>query len=309
MNHTNTVPLISVIIPVYNGEKTLMNTLSSVLQQTYTHFEVIIVDDASEQPVESYLNQITDNRVQIYRTERSNANVARNYGISKSKGDYIAMLDADDYWLENHLQDCLDILMDTRAEGLYGSLFLSRDIHRPDQIDKKQIMYARKLKDDESMIDYLLKTGFGAQTSTIFTTARSSKDILWDPELIDHQDYDFVVRFYNKYRMEIKKEPSVIYFLSSGRSLHFETCITFVERNMKDVSPLVYNRYNLNMYMKASGNSTPRKIISYFKEESTRYMEYMSYKQYMLIRNPQTRWQRIKDKWAYLLYIIRLKTG
>jgi glycosyltransferase involved in cell wall biosynthesis len=236
----NTAPLISVVIPVYNGEKTIMNTLASVLQQTHANFEVIIVDDASEQPVETFFNHIIDNRVKIYRTDRSNANIARNYGISKSKGDYIAMLDADDYWLENHLGDYLELLRKTGADGLYGSLFVSQNIPHPRHIDKNQVIYARKLKDGESMIDYLLKTGYGAQTSTLFTTSHSSKDILWDSKLIDHQDYDFVVRFNKKYRMEIKREPSVIYFLSSGRSSHFETCIIFVKKNKKDVSPPLF---------------------------------------------------------------------
>ena len=189
-------PLISVIIPVYNGEKTLLETLSSVLKQTYSHFEVIIVDDSSDRPVESFIRPlIEDYRIRIYRTERSNANIARNYGIRKSKGDYIAMLDADDYWMENHLRDCLSLLQESKADGLYGSLFLRRSLS--DNMPDLPVFHAREVREGESMVDYLLTTGFGAQTSTLFTTVRSMKDILWDPALVNHQDYDFVVRFYN----------------------------------------------------------------------------------------------------------------
>ena len=240
-------PAVSVIIPVYNGEKTIVGTLKSVLEQIYSNFEVIIVDDGSDSPVESFLSPVIDDpRISVYRTERSNANVARNYGIGKSKGDYIAMLDADDYWMENHLHDCIALLRESDADGLYGSLFLRRSLSGA--IRDLPVFRARELKDGESMIDYLLSTGYGAQTSTLFTTACSMKDILWDEALIGHQDYDFVVRFGKKYNLAVKKEPTVAYYLSSGRAIHYETCIRFTEENIRDIDPEIYIRYNLNMY-------------------------------------------------------------
>ena len=263
-------PLISVIIPVYNGEKTIIETLQSVIKQNYTDIEVIVVDDGSDNPAELLINQfITDERIKVFRTERSNANIARNYGILESKGEYIAMLDADDCWLENHLQDCISLLRESDAEGLYGSLFLRRSIS--DDIQSLPVFYAREPKEGESMVDYLLTTGYGAQTSTLFTTASSMKEILWDADLIDHQDYDFVVRFCKKHKMIVKKEPSVVYFLSSGRALHYETSIRFVEDNLKDINPAVYTRYNLNMYLKAISKDASGKFISYFQKEASKY--------------------------------------
>jgi len=303
----NMTPLISVVIPVYNGEKTLVETLTSVIKQTYTYFEVIIVDDGSDNPVESFISQfIKDDRIKVYRTERSNANIARNYGISESKGEYIAMLDADDYWLENHLNDCLVLLQESGAEGLYGSLFLrsslSGDIHN------LPVFYAYEPKEGESMIDYLLTTGYGAQTSTLFTTSRSMKDIMWNPELIDHQDYDFVVRFCKKHRMTVKKEPTVAYFLSSGRAIHYITSIKFVEDNIKDIAPEIYMRYNLNMYLRAGQKEYSKKFVPYFRKETTRYKEYLSYQHYISIRDPQNRISEWIDKIKYIFYILRIKT-
>jgi len=299
--------LISVVLPVYNGEKTIIDTLTSVLKQTYTNFEVIIVDDGSDNPVESFIRSfLEDNRILIYRTERSNANIARNYGIRESKGEYIAMLDADDYWLENHLQDCLSLLRESKADGLYGSLYLRSSLS--DDIHNLPVCHARKLKEDESMVDYLLTTVCGAQTSTLFTTAGSMKEIMWDPELIDHQDYDFVARFYKKYKMIVKEKPTVAYFLSSGRATHFETCIQFVENNRKDINPSVYMQYNLGMYLRAGQNEESKKFVPYFQNEAIRYKEYISYQQYISVRNPQNRLTEWMVKIKFILYILRIKT-
>jgi len=300
-------PLISIVIPVYNGEKTLINTLSSILNQTYSNFEVIIVDDGSDNPVESFVQSLLeDNRIRVFRTVRSNANVARNYGINISKGEYIAMLDADDYWAENHLSDCLVLLRESNADGLYGSLYLSRSM--PVDIHSLSIFNARELNKGESMVDYLLTTIIGAQTSSLFTTAYSMKDIMWDSELIDHQDYDFVVRFNKKYKMIAKKEPTVAYFLSSGRTPHYETCIRFVENNIKDINPAIYMQYNLNMYLHAVQKEASKKFVTYFQKEATRYKEYISYQHYISVLNPQSRIRELIEKLKYIFHILRIKT-
>ena len=300
------IPLISVVIPVYNGEMTLLNTLSGVLSQTYNNFEVIIVDDGSDNYVEQFLQKhINDGRINIYRIERSNANIARNYGIHKSNGEYIAMLDADDLWLENHLENCLKLLKESNAEGLYGSIFISQG--KSLNINKTKILYARELKKDESIIDYLLTTGCGAQTSTIFTTAQSMKDIQWDASLIDHQDYDFVTRFYKKYKMIPQKEPSVIYFLNSGRKPHYETCIQYVEQNIHDINPEVYTAYNKKIYACASRSNAPKKFLVYFRKEATKYKEFLSYRQYLSINNPNNYYQIIWCKIKFIFYIMRIE--
>jgi len=299
-------PLISIVIPVYNGEKTLVNSIISVLNQKYKHLEIIVVDDGSENPVESFLqSMVEDCRIRIIRTARSNANIARNCGIKESKGDYIAMMDADDYWLENHIEDCLDILQQTNSDGLYGSLFL----HPQQSVDITQlsVFYARELREGESMVDYVLSTGKGAQTSTLFTTANSMKEILWNPEFIDHQDFDFVVRFSKKFKFAVKKKPTVVYNLSSGRAIHYETCIRFVEENIQDINPEVYMSYNLGMYLRAEQKEDNKPFISYFRKEAIRYKEYISYQHFISICNPKSRIREWIDKLKYIFYILRIK--
>jgi len=300
-------PLISVIVPVYNGEKTLFHALTGVLKQTFSCLEIIVVDDGSDNPVEAFIHPLLeDNRISVYRTERSNANVARNFGIGKSKGDYIAMLDSDDYWMESHLMDCLTLLKESDAQGLYGSLQLINSLSGNNH--SLPVFIARELKEGESMIDYLLTTVFGAQTSTIFTTARSMKDILWNPLLIDHQDYDFVVRFYRKYKMAVKKTPTVLYSLSSGRNTHYESCIRFVEDNLKDIHPEIYNKYNFNMYVRTLQKEETKKFSNYFRKESIRYRELLSYQKYISICNPQNCIQEWIDKIRFIIYILWIRS-
>ena len=298
--------LISVIIPVYNAKQTLKNTLISVLEQTHKNLEVIVVDDGSNISPEPIINQLEDIRIRFFRAEHGNANTARNHGILLSQGKYIAMLDADDRWLPNHLAECVQILEKSNADGLYGSLFLSRG-EANDEFSNT--FTARELHDDESMIDYLLSNGYGAQTSTIFTTAESTKDIMWDPDLIDHQDYDFVVRYAKKYKIVPKKKPTVIYYLASGRQTHYESCIAFVEKNKQDVNHFIYYKYNRSMFVRALNMNVSDDYINYFRKEVTRYKEYLSYQEYISIKDPLTRIQALICKIFYITYLFKIRVN
>ena len=98
------LPLISIIIPTYNREYTLLFSIKSVLNQTYKNFELLVVDDGSEDDTESLVKKISDPRVRYIRHKKKlGANSARNTGIMASKGNYIAFNDSDDEWLPEKL--------------------------------------------------------------------------------------------------------------------------------------------------------------------------------------------------------------
>jgi len=294
--------LISVITPVYNPDETLCNTIQSVLNQTYKNFEFILIDDGSTVDVIPFIEQFDDTRIKYYKLEHKNANVARNYGINQSKGKYIAMLDSDDLWLEDHLENCINTLQKADADGLYGSLIL-RDIN-----GSEQTFQVRRLNEGETMIDYLLNAGFGAQTSTLFLTSESAKDILWDPSLNRHQDYDFVVRYSKKYRLIPEEKPTVIYVFSlKEKKIDFRSCIRFIESNINDIDPQIYINYNLNMLMLAKNRKAPDDILKQYIKESTRYKEYLPYYKYILIRYPENWIEKIECKLEYLFYILKIR--
>ncbi|WKV08014.1 glycosyltransferase family 2 protein [Thermoanaerobacterium sp. CMT5567-10] len=98
---------VSIIIPVYNAEKFIAETIKSVLHQTYTNWEMILVDDYSSDDSQKIINCFAqkDNRIKYIRLEKNcGAAVARNTGLEIAKGRYIAFLDSDDLWEPNKLE-------------------------------------------------------------------------------------------------------------------------------------------------------------------------------------------------------------
>ncbi len=95
----------SIIIPLYNKEKFIGNTLKSVLSQTFTDFEILIINDGSTDESEEKIRGFKDSRIQYYSKKNEGVSTARNYGIEKSKSNYITFIDADDYWFPDFLQE------------------------------------------------------------------------------------------------------------------------------------------------------------------------------------------------------------
>lgn len=101
--------LISVVIPLYNKAHTIVNTLNTVMCQTYRDFEVIIVNDGStDDGVEVIGKNFNDSRIRIVNQENAGVSVARNTGIKAAKGEWIAFLDADDEWMPVYLQTVMN---------------------------------------------------------------------------------------------------------------------------------------------------------------------------------------------------------
>lgn len=104
--------MFSIIIPLYNKEQSITNTLKSVLKQTFTDFEIIIVNDGSTDKSVAKVDAFKDGRIRLIHQENEGVSSARNKGIKKAKYEWIAFLDADDIWLENHLS-CLKEMITT----------------------------------------------------------------------------------------------------------------------------------------------------------------------------------------------------
>ena len=99
------MPFFSVIIPLYNKEKFVENTLKSVLNQSFINFEVIIVNDGSTDASEEKVKQFNDDRIRYFSKENEGVSTARNYGITIAKSEYITFIDADDLWHPDFLQE------------------------------------------------------------------------------------------------------------------------------------------------------------------------------------------------------------
>lgn len=106
------MPTISVIIPVYNGEKTIKETIESVLNQTFRDFELIIINDGSQDATLEIIQAINDERIQVFSYQNSGVSASRNRALTKAKGEFISFIDADDLWTPNKLELQLKALQD-----------------------------------------------------------------------------------------------------------------------------------------------------------------------------------------------------
>lgn len=98
------MPTISVVIPVYNGEETIKETIESVLSQTFSDFELIVIDDGSQDSTLEKLSTIQDSRFKIFSYPNGGVSTSRNRGISQASSDYISFIDADDLWTPDKLE-------------------------------------------------------------------------------------------------------------------------------------------------------------------------------------------------------------
>lgn len=110
------INLVSVIIPCYNDGKFIHGAIKCILNQTYQNFEIIVVDDGSDELNTIHiLEELNHQRTTVYRKENGGPASARNYGIERSKGNYILTLDADDKFAPEFLKKSVHIL-DTKPE-------------------------------------------------------------------------------------------------------------------------------------------------------------------------------------------------
>ncbi len=115
-------PLVSVIIPVFNGEETICRAVDSVLAQSYRELEVIVVDDGSTDSTNKLLRQY-GSKIRLAEREKSSLASARNHGIRLARGEYLAFLDADDSWVQEKLAIQVAILRKHPSVGLtFGNL-------------------------------------------------------------------------------------------------------------------------------------------------------------------------------------------
>ncbi|WP_430907161.1 glycosyltransferase family 2 protein [Maribacter sp. 2-571] len=116
--------LVSIVTPVYNSERYIEETISSVRAQTYEHWEHILVDDCSTDSSESLIKalQKQDDRIKYFRLEKNGgAAISRNKGISMAKGDYLTFLDADDIWFPEFITKSISALKKNNVTFVFSS--------------------------------------------------------------------------------------------------------------------------------------------------------------------------------------------
>lgn len=113
---------ISIVIPLYNKEKAVRATLESVLAQTFTDWECIVVDDGSTDKSREVVEQfmIDDLRFKILSQENAGVSAARNRGVQEATGEFVAFLDGDDLWMPSFLEETVRLIKDYPGASIYG---------------------------------------------------------------------------------------------------------------------------------------------------------------------------------------------
>lgn len=109
--------MISIVIPLFNKEMHIKDTINCVLSQTFQHFELIIVNDGSIDNSASIVSNFDDKRIILVNQENQGVSAARNRGVKESNYEYIAFLDADDYWTSNHLEVLVSLIVGYKQDA------------------------------------------------------------------------------------------------------------------------------------------------------------------------------------------------
>ncbi|MEK6320323.1 MAG: glycosyltransferase [Acidobacteriota bacterium] len=200
-----TSPQVSIVIPTYNSSRYLVNALDSVLAQTVSDFEVLVVDDGSTDDTEFVMRNY-EPRVRYIRQQNAGVAVARNNGISESRGRYVAFLDADDVWLPFKLERQLETLNLNSANGAcYSAFSVVTSELQPVELNQSQR--------SGSLLESLLTGGnvVGTPSTVICERELLSEVGGFDPTLSYGADWDLWLRLAVVTGFCYVEEPLVMY--------------------------------------------------------------------------------------------------
>lgn len=195
------MPKVTVVIPAYNAMEFLPETLDSVLQQTFTDFEVLIVNDGSTDAIAAWFITVKDDRVRLISQANQGLSGARNTGITEARGEYIAFLDADDLWASTKLEQQVHCLDHHPEVGLvYTWTRLVDETGKP-----TGVKYDSQLEGNvwqQILVGDIVCSGSSAMVR------RSCFDLVggFDPDLSPAADFDMWTRIAAYYHFAVVKE-------------------------------------------------------------------------------------------------------
>ena len=189
--------MISILIPLYNAENYIADTIKRCLKQAYKDIEIVVVDDHSTDTSLSVASKYEGERVRVFKNPGKGGNVARNYAFRMSKGEYVKFLDADDYFSPMMLEKQLERL---QTKGTESSVVFSpvRMLYE----DGHWLNPPRNIDFDhepgiELLLDIWRGKGWHCPHCHLMHRSLVEKAGLWDEGVIKNQDGEFFARIYN----------------------------------------------------------------------------------------------------------------
>ena len=202
---------ISVIIPAYNAERTILETIASVQQQTFLDFELIVIDDGSTDQTLKLVHSFADERIKTFSYKNAGVSVARNRGIAHATGEFIAFLDADDLWTPDKLELQLATLQQRPEAGVVYSWTCNLDeeggaFHPGESVFFEGDVYAN-----------LLVINFLANGSNPLIRRQAIESVgEFDPTLTYGEDWEFYLRLAARWSFVVVSKPQILYRQSAG---------------------------------------------------------------------------------------------
>jgi glycosyltransferase involved in cell wall biosynthesis len=263
-------PLISVIIPTYKRNDFLKRAIESVLNQSYINLEVIVVDDndpdtfhrkQTEKKINELRKKYNNNIIHIKHDKNKGASAARNTGIFYAKGEYIAFLDDDDYWVPDKIEVQLKYINDYDIILSLGNYINSNFKFK--NFDKKEI----------TSNDLKKRNCGGGSTSSLLIKKDIVKNYLFDTSLYKSQDWDLYIRLSQKYKIKnIKKPLTVIDFNINRERIstnklnqpidYFKRYHLFFDKHKHFFGRKMYNYHLARLYLDGFGLRKDK--MSYF---------------------------------------------
>jgi glycosyltransferase involved in cell wall biosynthesis len=229
-------PLVSVLIPVYNTERYIENAINSILFQTYSNIELIIVNDGSTDNSESIINKfvLTNNKIKYYpNTENLGISKTRNIGLSHCIGDFIVLLDSDDICAPNRIEKQTEFLIKNTGYKAVSSWMQEFGNKNP-----KQYRYNH---DFETLKCVSVFYNPVSHAATMFDS-KALKEIGYDENYSYAEDYHMFLRFIQKYKISCLQESLYFYRIHPNQSIG-ENNKNLQEQNEKQLSEYIASWY------------------------------------------------------------------
>lgn len=203
-------PLVSVVIPAYNAERTIRATLATVLRQTVSEIEVIVVDDGSTDNTPGMVRSLQDPRLRVVRQENTGHAGARNTGIGSSRGTYVAVVDADDLWVPRKLETQLKVF---RSHPHIRALH-SAAVHVDDSL--RPLFIGQCPDGRNALLDILCFRGLPGVMCTLIAERRLLDEVgRFDQSLIILQDWELAIRLARRGDLHSISTPLALYRVHS----------------------------------------------------------------------------------------------
>ena len=200
------MPAVSVVVPTYGRANILPRALDSVLSQTYSDFELIVVDDCSPDDTNKIVDSYSDNRIMYLRHEQNRgANAARNTGIKAANGEYLAFLDDDDKWLPEKLEQQMALY--DKLDESFGLVYTGRRIVNSDEVIERYIPQL-----EGNIYPKLLRKNVIPSETPLIRTDCFDNVGLFDTGLRSCQDWDMWLRIAKNYKISFVPDILAVSF-------------------------------------------------------------------------------------------------